>query len=71
MHSLGEINPAARLYLEEIGVEKWARCCGTYSRYNLKTSNISESLNNVFNGVKGEPIVVIALSFRNSIRSPP
>ena len=68
MHSLGEINPAARLYLEEIGVEKWARCYGTYNRYNLMTSNISESLNKVFKGVKGEPIVVIVQSFRDTLQ---
>ena len=65
MRELDSLNPAARAYLEEVGFDRWARSLAPRSRYQLMTTNISESLNNVFKDVKSEPVVTIAEAFRN------
>ncbi|CAH9093485.1 unnamed protein product [Cuscuta epithymum] len=40
-------DPRIRDYLNEIGVEKWARCFAPRSRYSIMTSNNAESVNSV------------------------
>lgn len=52
-----ELNPALHSYLERADVRLWTRVHFPGDRYNLLTSNIAESMNNVLSQTRNFPIV--------------
>ncbi|CAA7045255.1 unnamed protein product [Microthlaspi erraticum] len=56
MNILREINPALAIYLEGADPKLWSRVHFPGDRYNIKTSNIAESINAAVKKAKGFPI---------------
>ncbi|KAL5576595.1 hypothetical protein UlMin_018294 [Ulmus minor] len=56
--------PRAKKYLEEVGIDRWTRSHSPSWRYNIMTTNISESMNVVLVKVRELPIT----TFVNDIR---
>ena len=69
MRTLDAINPAIRVYLEDVGFEKWSRYFSKRSKYHFMTTNISESLNNVFKDARKQPVVSLVQFFRALLQS--
>ena len=56
MNHLESISTDMCTYLHEIGYEKWARSYFSRRRYNIMTTNISESFNNVCEEARDLPV---------------
>ena len=62
------MRPAIRNYLLQVGVEKWARAHFERKRYDVMTTNISESLNNVLVNAREYPIEALIEHFRSLLQ---
>ena len=68
MRQLEAVRPAIRNYLLQVGVEKWARAHFERKRYDVMTTNISESLNNVLVNAREYPIEALIEHFRSLLQ---
>ncbi|XP_024027420.1 uncharacterized protein LOC112093377 [Morus notabilis] len=68
MRQLEAVRPAIQNYLLQVGVEKWARAHFERKRYDVMTTNISESLNNVLVNAREYPIEVLIEHFRSLLQ---
>ncbi|XP_010507295.1 PREDICTED: uncharacterized protein LOC104783890 [Camelina sativa] len=59
MASLTNVNPALAAYLNEADPALWSRVYCPGDRYNIKTSNIAESINSMLKKAKGYPITYL------------
>ncbi|PON72091.1 hypothetical protein PanWU01x14_069330, partial [Parasponia andersonii] len=56
-------------YLEEIGIEKWSRANFSAIRYNIMTSNNTESFNNTSRDARKYPITTLAEFLRYTLQT--
>lgn len=66
----GEIrvtDPDSAEYLENIGFEHWTRSHFVGDRYNIMSSNVAESLNNVLTMAKDFPVISIMETIRTTL----
>ncbi|XP_010456789.1 PREDICTED: uncharacterized protein LOC104738290 [Camelina sativa] len=59
MASLTNVNPALAAYLNEADPALWSRVYCPGDRYNIKTSNIAESIKSMLKKAKGYPITYL------------
>ncbi|CAH9081826.1 unnamed protein product [Cuscuta europaea] len=59
MEQIRGVNESAFLYLNEIPVEMWALSYDDDKRYDILTTNLSESFNNVLKGCRTLPITAL------------
>ncbi|XP_010480419.1 PREDICTED: uncharacterized protein LOC104759155 [Camelina sativa] len=63
-HQIHQVNPDLHAYLVQADVSKWSRVHFPGDRYNLTTTNIAESLNNVLKAARQYPIVSLLEEIR-------
>ncbi|XP_024011371.1 uncharacterized protein LOC112086631 [Eutrema salsugineum] len=68
-HEIKSIDVRCAEYLERVGFEHWTRSYFIGERYNVMTSNISESLNKVMTMVREYPIMSILETIRTTLVS--
>ncbi|XP_024026491.1 uncharacterized protein LOC112093061 [Morus notabilis] len=68
MRQLEAVRPAIQNYLMQVGVEKWARAYFERKRYDVMTTNISESLNNVLVNAREYSIEALIEHFRSLLQ---
>ncbi|XP_024013909.1 uncharacterized protein LOC112087988 [Eutrema salsugineum] len=61
------ISPAVGKYLQDAGVEKWARCKFPGFRYDVKTTNPAESINNKLLTPREYPVIPLLDSIREML----
>ena len=69
MTDLRNVNMRAVQYLEEIEVERWARCRFTTKRYNLMTTNIAECMNAILRDAREMPVVPLLENIRMKLQT--
>ncbi|XP_024013057.1 uncharacterized protein LOC112087262 [Eutrema salsugineum] len=61
------ISPAVGKYLQDAGVEKWARCKFPGFRYDVRTTNPAESINNKLLTPREYPVIPLLDSIREML----
>ena len=69
MTDLRNVNMRAVQYLEEIEVERWARCRFTTKRYNLMTTNIAKYMNVIFRDAREMPVVPLLENIQTKLHT--
>ncbi|KAK1398346.1 hypothetical protein POM88_008209 [Heracleum sosnowskyi] len=64
MKELDKVDMRVKLFLEEVGYEKWAKVYSLNDRYSNMTSNVAESLNSVTMLIRELPICTMLESLR-------
>lgn len=62
-----ETDSACAEYLEKLGFEHWTRSHFVGDRYNIMSSNVSESLNNVLTMARDFPVISILETIRTTL----
>ena len=68
MEQIRSISSGAYSYLQGIGFQKWARAHFPGNRYNIMTTNIAESMNNVLKYARRLPITIMAEFLRKTMQ---
>lgn len=68
MNKMEQVAPGIRAYLSDANYEKWARGHFRRRRYNIMTTNISESLNAVLKDARDLPIVPLIEYIRKMLQ---
>lgn len=64
---ISNISPAIGVYLQDAGVEKWARCHFPGYRYDIRTTNPAESINSALRSPREYPIIPLLDSIREML----
>ena len=62
------IDPRVARYLLDIGVDRWAHSHSSRKRYNIMTTGIVESLNDVLKSARDLPILKLVEELRNLLQ---
>ncbi|XP_024007700.1 uncharacterized protein LOC112083867 [Eutrema salsugineum] len=68
MDEIRHIKPDLATYLEEAGIQLWSRVHFPGDRYNIKTSNIAESINSALKRARGFSIVFLLEYLRAKLK---
>ncbi|XP_024013428.1 uncharacterized protein LOC112087771 [Eutrema salsugineum] len=64
---LRSVNPACAEYLTELGLPHWTRAYSVRQRYNVMTTNVTESLNKVLKECREFPLISMLEAIRMSL----
>ena len=68
MDKIEGINPSGANFLRKLKLERWARAYFVSKRFNIKTSNISESLNSVLREAREFPVTALLEHIRQMLQ---
>ncbi|XP_044500237.1 uncharacterized protein LOC123221453 [Mangifera indica] len=68
MNRIARVNPAAAIYLTDIGYDRWARAHFGGWRYNIMTTNIAESFNALTRTARALPITILVEFLRSTLQ---